>query len=380
MTVLVVYIAFLSLLGILFVTGTYFVTSLISRNLHGRHLAKRLGEIRELFDIDMKSPDDLLDVSIDVMQDLVLNRLGLEAFTQCYEEYTAQHGYTDEVRDYAARIVDYKALLRRRIVRRHYRESFILHLLAEFRVNQEETNRMVLDCLHHKSLYVRNNALRVIKNTGETRLMMEAIDFISKGERYFNEKMLIDFLDTFLGNSQELVEALLEKFDSYNLQVKHLILGYLMNQKADAPPVHQLMLRCMGEEDKELVIAATKYFGWLIDEEAGKVILRNLDHVEWEIRALSARVSQRGYESPAMIDALERRISDRNWFVRQNSAYAFMAMVHDEDRIQRIIDGEDKYAREITLYVMFVKNMIDYEEYLRLTRLDQEAEAEPVMV
>ncbi len=151
-----------------------------------------------------------------------------------------------------------------------------------------------------------------------------------------------------------------------------MIPTYFTNQKTNTEPVQDLMLQCLKSEDKDLIISASKYFGWVTNDKAGEVLLRNLDHSDWEVRALSARVSQRGYESPQLLNVLEQHLADSNWFVRMNSAYAFLFMVKDDERVKRILDGKDKYAREMIIYVMFVKGMIDYNEYVKMT-------AEPVV-
>lgn len=377
MGVVVIYIVFLALLCVLIIVSTYFVSSLVSRRAHQRRLDKQVARIRPMLNRHMlaEDPADISDRQIERIRKLSLTRIGLEAFTQCYREYVQTHGYSERLRRYAGRVVDYKTLMKNRIVRDQYRASYVLYLLAEYHVHNPEVDELAIRSLDAKSLYTRNNALQVIKNTGDVDLVIRALEAISASEHYFNSKMVIDFFDTFIGDQELLVQRLLDDFDNFSLFIRRLLPGHFTNQRTDNAQVRQLMLRCLGGEDKELIIAASKYFGWVTEPEAGEVILQNMDHPDWEVRALSARVSQRGYQSPEMLDALERRLSDGNWYVRMNSAFAFVAMAEDPDRVQRVIQGADRYAREITLYVMFVKNMIDYEEYTQMVGEEQAAGA-----
>lgn len=364
-SIVVIYIVFFALLCTLLIVSVYFVASLVSRRAHRRRMARRIELIRPLFAQHMKysNAKKIPEEDIARMRKLSLTRIGLEAFTRCYREYVEKNGYDEKVRRYTGRVVDYKILLKNRIVRNQYRTSYVLYLLAEYRVHNDEVDQLALRSLDSRSLYTRNNAMQVIKNTGSVKLVIQALEIIGASAHYFNSKMLIDFFDTFAGNQQKLTRALLNNFDNFSLFIQRLLPGHFTNQRANDAQVRALMLRCLKGTDKELVIATSKYFGWVTEPEAGKIILQNLDHPDWEVRALSARVSQRGYNSPPMLDALERHLSDSNWYVRMNSAYAFIAMANDKSRVQAIIDGADRYAREITLYVMFVKNMIDYAQY-----------------
>jgi hypothetical protein len=157
-------------------------------------------------------------------------------------------------------------------------------------------------------------------------------------------------------------QSLVTNFEEFSFFIKRLIPTHFMNQRDDSEQVRALLLNCLSGSDKELVIAATKYFGWVTDERATQMIINNIAHTEWEIRALSARISQRGYTVPAMVDALKTGLSDRNWYVRQNCAFAYVAAVKGErKRLTPIIEGTDRYAREVILYVMFTKGILGYD-------------------
>jgi hypothetical protein len=348
---------------------------MVSKKLHEKRLRKRREKIEKVFYTAKENHQHLFNIPqtyIDSLKKLSLNRLGLEAFTLFYIDEAERDNYSDEICDFAARVIDYNRLLKANIVRNQYRSSYILFLLSRYRVKNEESKKLAMKSLDDKSMYVRNNALFVIKNTGDTEAVISALNIIGEEKRYFNNKMIIDFFDTFRGDYSELDLMLVKNFDSFSPFIKRLIPTHFMNQRDDSEEVRSLLLNYLSDPDKELVIAVTKYFGWVTDKRATDLIVKNIAHTEWEIRALSARISQRGYTVPEMIDALKAGLSDRNWYVRQNCAFAYVAAVNGERRsIQPIIEGDDRYAREVILYVMFTKGILGYELYQYILKYEE---------
>jgi hypothetical protein len=340
---------------------------MIAKKLHNSRLNKRRKKIEAIFSKVYEAHGSLYNIPgtyIDALRKLSLNRLGLEAFTAFYIDEAEKSGYSDEICDFAARVIDYNTLIKTSIVRNQYRSSYILFLLSRYRVKNDESKALAIKSLDDKSMYVRNNALFVIKNSGDVNAVISALKVIGEERRYFNNKMVIDFFDTFRGDYRELNFALVKNFEEFSLFVKRLIPAHFMNQRDDTEQVRELLLSYLSDSDKEMVISATKYFGWVNDRRAGAKIMENLTHTDWEVRALSARISQRGYIVPEMIDALKSGLSDRNWYVRQNCAFAYVAAVNGErGSIKPIIEGSDRYAREVILYVMFTKGILGYELY-----------------
>jgi hypothetical protein len=347
---------------------------MVTKNLHEKRLRKRRKKIEYLFYSAKENYKQLHNIPqsyIVSLKKLSLNRLGLEAFTAFYIDEAQKDNYSDEICTFAARVIDYDTLIKSNIVRNQYRLSYILFLLSRYRVKNDESKELALKSLDDKSMYVRNNALFVIKNTGDTAAVISALKIIGEERRYFNNKMIIDFFDTFRGDYRELNLSLVKNFDRFSLFIKRLIPTHFMNQRDDSEAVRSLLLKYLSHSDKELVIAATKYFGWVTEPLATEKIMKNISHTEWEVRALSARISQRGYTVPETVDALKAGLSDRNWYVRQNCAFAYVAAVDGERQaIKPIIEGDDRYAREVILYVMFAKGILGYSLYQYILRYE----------
>ncbi|MDL2236522.1 hypothetical protein LJC56_01655 [Christensenellaceae bacterium OttesenSCG-928-K19] len=414
MTVNLVYIVFIGLIAVLAIVSIYFISDMVARRREGKKVDALTQELRSVFarflpdegephqdpekagwvirykekhphyTPERKQPGQVdaffrkqhsgadYDDDIRQLKKQVMTKAGLQAFNTCYSEYVLAHGYTEKARDFAGMVIDYRVLQKNKVVRDKYRTSYILYLLAEYRIYTPEVEEFALRSLNDKSLYVRGNALRVIKNTGDIPLMAYAFETINKSEHYYNDKVLIDFLDSFAGDLDSLDDELIKLFDSMQEELRVLLITHFTNRRNNNPVILDKMLECMEDEDMEVVIAATKYFGWMYDKRAHDLILQNLGNEQWEIRAQSARVAQRGYGSPQMIDRLECLLGDGNWFVRMNSAYSFINMVEDEARINAVLEGGDRYAREITMYVMFDRGKMDYDRYTQM--MEKEAE------
>ena len=66
-----------------------------------------------------------------------------------------------------------------------------------------------------------------------------------------------------------------------------------------------------------------------------------------------------------MVDALLRAMNSANWYIRSNASASLEAHGLTYEEMFRVLDGEDRYAREMLTY------------RLELRRLTEEAAAEP---
>lgn len=366
MTVYVIYITFLIFVILLVLVGIYFMSVLRYQKLQNKRVNKKIEEIKDLVekhinDLDL---DDIPNDEIVYLKTLVNDKIGLQAFYYCYKEYVEKNGFNERLREYAGTIISHDTLMKNRIVRDKYRQSYILFLLAEFGVNTEEVGEFALSSLNKKSIYVRNNALRVIQNSGSIPLVLRALDVIDNGERYFNYRVLVDILDNFKGDKEELRIALLNAIDNYGDRIKRLIVEHFSNNLEDAEEIRLKVLEYFTKLDsKGIVLICTRYFGRVIDSRAKGLIVKNLEHPDWEVRSMSAKVLV-NYNDEEVRDKLSESLNDENYFVRYNSAFSYI----DMDEVKNLLSNlstkiRDGLAHETLLYAMQRKNLISYEDY-----------------
>lgn len=90
-----------------------------------------------------------------------------------------------------------------------------------------------------------------------------------------------------------------------------------------------------------------------------------MDSKDWEIRAISSKVISK-YESILAKEKLKKNLGDSNYFVRYNSAFSFIYMVEEQNVINEALNNEDLFAREIIIYAMHVKGLINFDQYNEL--------------
>lgn len=371
MTVYLIYITFIIFVILLLIIGTYFMLALNMLRIRSKKVEVIASEVDSIMRKHMKyeSIEAIPNDEIEMLKRKVSTRNGLQAFFVCYKEYVDENGYIDKAKDYAARVLDYKVLLNNRIVRDKYRKSYILYLLGEFRINTKDVEDFAIESLDNSSIYVRNNALRVVRNSGNVPLLIRAIENIENLDHYFNNRVLVDLVDTFIGDKELLDEALLDNIDRFSVGFRKIAIEHFTNTLNDKDNTRVKILNTLSDsKEKELIIAATKYFGKIIDERARDYILTNLDSEDWEVRAISARVIAKYNNKDSRAKLLES-LKDRNYFVRFNSAFSYIEM----EEFERVLDEvnsnmDDPYAKEITIYAMYSRKMLDYQEYKNMSK------------
>lgn len=245
-------------------------------------------------------------------------------------------------------------------------KSYGLILLGEYKLNNFEISEFLFKCINTKSIYLRVSALKSISKIGNLDNFIKALKYISDEDKYINSKNLIDIIEQFGGDKYLLNKQLIEKFNLFNENVKKVIIEHFKNNKITFVKKHILEILKNKETSKEINISIIKYFSTIKDEDAKTEIIEILKGKDWESRAISASALG-SYKEECSIEALITSISDKNWHVRYNSA---MSLLKFEETyiIDRVLEKNDKYSRDILFYAMFMKNKILYEEYIEKLR------------
>lgn len=366
MTVLMVYLVFILIILILCIVSAYFINRLIVRNYTRKKVAKSNKELNELMEkhLEMDDINAIDGEEIKKVISLISTKYGLQAYNNIYTRYFNNNGFDEKIEAYINRTIDYKVLLDNKIVRDRYRKSYILHLLGKFHMNSKDVIDFSLEALNDESLYTRTNAFRVASNSKNVSFFLDSLKIINDSDYYFNKKIIIDNIDNYNGDSSELNNELLKRIHTYKDEIKSILIEHFTNDRFSNKDAIEIMKSFVEGDKKECIIAATKYFGKIYDFNASKSILKNMEKDDGDIKAISAKVLSQ-YESEETHRKLVEGLSDRNWFVRFNCAFSILNFDNVERSIEEINDGADAYAKEILLYAMFSKGMIDFDEYER---------------
>lgn len=234
-------------------------------------------------------------------------------------------------------------------------------ILGEFKLSNYEINSFLMESLNTNSLYLRVASIEAISKIGNLNKFIEAIKYISDNNYYINNKIFIDILKEFGGDKYLLNKELIDNFNIFNNDLKKSILDHFKNNKVEF--VKEKLLEILKDEnsEKEIRISAIKYFSIINSKYAQEIIIDILKSGEWEYRAVSAATLS-SYKNEESINSLLESITDKNWYVRYNSAISLLHI--NEDIINLVFLKGDKYSRDIIFYAMFMEDRISYEEYL----------------
>lgn len=364
----VVYFFFIIFLILLALVISYLIYAKIMQRNDLRRKKRFEYEMRPIIEshLQISNELDIPKSEILFIKKKVQTKPGLQVFNDIYFEKLAENGYDKLLRNYVRLIIDYQTLYKNRIVHDKYRKSYILYLLAEYYMDSEEVIQLAMSSLEDKSQFVRNNALRVLRNTGNTEVFLAAYHIISKGKLYFNNKVIVDFIDSFQGDILELNRMLASSIGEFSPQIQKVIIEHFANRKISEYSSEILHL-IKKSNDKEVVISGIKFFGMIRYQDAFEFIVEQFDSTNYEVRAVCARAIAL-YNCEKTIKLLEKNITDSNWFVRYNCAFSAISLEKGNEFTQnslvgKIIQGDDVYAKEMIIYTLYSTQVIDNGNY-----------------
>lgn len=363
MTVYTVYFSFILFVLLLILINSYFLISLRIEKYRNQKIDKRKNEIIETFKNIFEREVSAREYEIKEIKKVFNRKVDIEAFYLAVKEYEKETAYKKELKKLLEEVVDIDKVFKSGVVRKEYKRSYTLYLMSEFEIGNKKAGEFALKSLENNSVYVRNNALKVINKNHNIDLFMKALDRINSRKYHFNEKMLIDFLDDYNGEQDELSNHLYSKIDIYNKDLKKIIVAHFTNMNDGSKKTRDKMLEIIKNSDeKELTIASLRYFQVVVDNRAKPYIIEMMNHKDWAIRATVARMIFE-YGDNQVKEKLKKGLEDSNYYVRANSASSFLKLEKKENIIEEALNNEDRFARDILLYSMNMEKMISLEEY-----------------
>ncbi len=240
------------------------------------------------------------------------------------------------------------------------RYAFFLYSIRVFQqmsgVTPPDVGEILLGALREPNIYCRENALQAIYKSGDTNLVLRALEVLDSGQINHSKKLLSDGLLSFAGNKDELINRLWEEFETFDPGMQVVILDFI---RFCSSGHRDRMLAILKDENRspELRFSCIRYFGKYPDESTYPVLLEmagDLGNRRWEYPAIacSALASYPGGET---IETLKRALHTANWYVRYNAAESLTKLGADYVDLIEVIDGNDRYAREILQFQLDMK-------------------------
>ncbi len=201
------------------------------------------------------------------------------------------------------------------------------------------------------SLYCRVNALQALYASGAAESVVRAVSVQSRAGAAVNDKILTDGLLSFAGDQRRLEAMLWERFEQFDMRTQLAVLNYTrLRTGGRCEQIFAIMTD--AARDKELRLSAVRYFGKHRYEPARSALLGFLadrDPLAWEYAAVSASSLAR-YPGGDVVQALIGALHSGNWYVRYNAAVSLEAHQVSYSDLSELLDGSDRYAREMILY------------------------------
>ncbi len=241
------------------------------------------------------------------------------------------------------------------------KKCYFISNLGEYKIDSFKIQNFLLECLNDRSFYVRYNALNSVAVIGKKENLIDALIYISKNKIHLNDKIFIDIFDKFKSN-YEINKELAKILNELSTEMQCLLINCFSKNKVDFLK-GILLMKLKDESNKEVRISIIKYFENNYYDQAYDKLIELLSCNCWEERAVSAK-SLSKYYSFEVENSLKKSLKDKNWYVRLNSASSILENNCTEEIIKEVLNGKDKYAKEILLYVLQKKNKNLYNKIL----------------
>lgn len=245
-------------------------------------------------------------------------------------------------------------------------KSYIAVVLGEYGISNYEISEFLFNNLRSKSIYLRVASLKSLAKIGNISNLIKGLIYISENNKYINNNILVDIIDQFDGDDNLLNQGLFNSFNEFSENIQKSIIDNLKNNRTTSEKEKLLILLKDNITPKEVKISIIKYFEFIKYEKAEIEIINLLKSNDWEYRAICARALGT-YNSENSKIELMKSIKDGNWYVRYNTAMSILKF-KDENIIYELLESNDKYARDIIFYALFMNNKISYDEYIERTR------------
>ena len=235
--------------------------------------------------------------------------------------------------------------------------AYILHTL-QLHSNDvsNDFNELMMEFVLEKSVYVRENSLKVLYSFGNAYSIAKSFRTLSKKNIFHSEKLLTDGLMSFQGDFDHLTTLLMAYFEDfiecYQIAIINA-LAYKNEHKFDNE-----LLKYIGREDISIDIKCSilRIIGKAPSEKHKQILILCLKQHEseygWEQAVVAASMLGNFMNDVQVEKALCETITSRNWYVRMKSAKSLIRIGLSDEHIQEIINGDDAYAKNALLYTL----------------------------
>ncbi len=211
--------------------------------------------------------------------------------------------------------------------------------------------RIMMDYAEDSSVYCRENLLKAFYAFGNCQALFNFMVMQKDLGFTHHKKLLSDGLMTFKGDKEKLAELLWDNRSRFSVNTQLAIIAFITGIQADyRESVFAELER--DDHDEETAIAYIRYFRRHKYEPAGERLREIMESdADTNIKIVVASVLS-AYPCRESIDVLKKSLGSSNWYVRFNSANSLLDIGLSKEDEKSILDGKDRYARDMLIYAM----------------------------
>lgn len=212
---------------------------------------------------------------------------------------------------------------------------------------------ILLSFLEDSTVYCRENVMNALYAMGNSQAVENALQIINDRQWFHHQKLLSDGLMTFTGDKEELAERLWSHQKEWDDNLMVSVVQFI-TESSDKFKERFFTVLQSADVDIEIRLAILRYYRRHVYEPIRQLLLsylRDENTTDENMRIVTASVIDR-YPGEEVVTALKAALHHSNWYFRYNAAASLVSLKVDITQLQDVLDGKDRYAKEILTYMI----------------------------
>jgi|GEM_PF-1066195 len=231
------------------------------------------------------------------------------------------------------------------------KQAYLAYFIAKYGRGQWQSPsiyRILVSYLDNPTIYLRENVLLATYQQPEPKWIIKVLHYLTENELFHHSKLIQDGLLTYPFDCEELIDRLWEERQTFHPSIFLGLIGYITFKSDRYKETFYQMLQ-QEKVDLEVKASLMRYFKKHHLPKVEPLLIALASDEQDPIRIVAAYVL-RDYPSKNVIATLKESLTDSNWHVRRNASQSLLAMNISEIDISDVLNGEDRYAKEMFRY------------------------------
>lgn len=233
-------------------------------------------------------------------------------------------------------------------------KAYFAWLIAQLYQGNEAANtrlgRQLLPYLTKTSIYCRENTLSALYRLGNIHTIEKAFHILNEQGNFHHEKLITDGLLKFCGDTHQLAATLWKHYEEWNTILMTAIIDYI--RYVDASYGQKFLIILQDPKGYlEIRLSILRYYRKYQYWDAFDTICACASGEYGVQCAIVGTSALENYPNERSCAVLKSCMTSGNWYVRKNAAASLLAIGSTMD-IQDILQGEDRYAKEMLTYML----------------------------